>query len=192
MENSRQKLIKLFQSTFYLSAFTFGGGYVIISLLKTKFVNELHWIEEDEMLDLVAIAQSAPGPIAVNGAIVVGYKIAGIPGVLVSVLGAVLPPLIVITLISMCYSAFAANRFVAALLRGMTAGVGAVIVSVVYDMGKSVAEERSILSIGMMIAAFLASTIWNVNVVLLIVIAACIGCVRFLWKQHREKGGPVA
>ena len=67
-------LKKLFFSTFYLSAFTFGGGYVIITLLKQKFVDELHWISEDEMLDLVALAQSSPGPIAVNGAILVGYK----------------------------------------------------------------------------------------------------------------------
>ena len=65
---------------FYLSAFTFGGGYVIVSLMKKKFVDEYHWIEEEEMLDLVAIAQSAPGAIAVNGAIVIGYKLAGIVG----------------------------------------------------------------------------------------------------------------
>ena len=74
----KKKLLRLFIETFYLSAFTFGGGYMIVSLMKKKFVNEYHWIEEDEMLDLVAIAQSAPGAIAVNGAIVVGYKLAGI------------------------------------------------------------------------------------------------------------------
>ncbi len=83
-------LWKLFYSTLYLSAFTFGGGYVIITLMKKKFVDEYRWIEEEEMLDLVAIAQSSPGPIAVNGAIVVGYKLAGMAGVLVSILGTVL------------------------------------------------------------------------------------------------------
>lgn len=77
-----KKLWKIFWSTFYLSAFTFGGGYVIVSLMKKKFVDEYHWIEEEEMLDLVAIAQSAPGAIAVNGAIVIGYKLAGIAGIL--------------------------------------------------------------------------------------------------------------
>ena len=80
----KKKLLRLFIETFYLSAFTFGGGYMIVSLMKKKFVNEYHWIEEDEMLDLVAIAQSAPGAIAVNGAIVVGYKLAGISGVIAS------------------------------------------------------------------------------------------------------------
>lgn len=75
--NRKHVLWKLFVSTLYLSAFTFGGGYVIVTLMKEKFVDELHWMEEDEMLDLIAIAQSAPGAIAVNGAIVVGYKLAG-------------------------------------------------------------------------------------------------------------------
>ena len=74
MESKRKILQKLFFSTLYLSAFTFGGGYVIVTLMKKKFVDEYHWIEENEMLDLVAIAQSSPGPIAVNGAIVVGYN----------------------------------------------------------------------------------------------------------------------
>ena len=77
----RGKVIwKLFISTLYLSAFTFGGGYVIITLMKKKFVDEYHWIDEEEMLDLVAIAQSAPGPIAVNGAIVIGISWPAFPG----------------------------------------------------------------------------------------------------------------
>ena len=74
VEDKKKMLFHLFISTLYLSTFTFGGGYVIVSLLKKKFVDEYHWIENDEMLDLVAIAQSAPGAIAVNGAIVVGYR----------------------------------------------------------------------------------------------------------------------
>lgn len=90
--NKRQVLRRLFFSTLYLSAFTFGGGYVIVTLLKKKFVDEYHWIEEDEMLDLVAIAQSAPGAIAVNGAIVVGYKLAGMPGAAVAIVATIIRP----------------------------------------------------------------------------------------------------
>ena len=92
MRKKQKILRKLFLSTLYLSAFTFGGGYVIVTLMKDKFVDKYHWIEENEMLDLIAIAQSAPGAIAVNGAIVVGYKLAGIVGVLTAILGTVLPP----------------------------------------------------------------------------------------------------
>ena len=99
-----KKLRKIFFSTLYLSSFTFGGGYVIVTLLKKKFVDELHWIDEKEMLDLVAIAQSSPGAIAVNGSIVVGYKICGIPGIICAVLGAIIPPFVIISLISSFYT----------------------------------------------------------------------------------------
>ena len=78
--NSLQKYKKLFFSTFELSACTFGGGFVIIPLMRKKFVEELGWIEEDEMMDLTAIAQSSPGAIAVNASILVGYHVAGFPG----------------------------------------------------------------------------------------------------------------
>ena len=106
MEKKKSLLPKLFWSTLYLSAFTFGGGYVILTLMKEKFVDRYHWIEEDEMLDLVAIAQSSPGAIAVNGAIVVGYKLAGIPGAITASVATILPPFFIISLISVFYTAF--------------------------------------------------------------------------------------
>ena len=112
-KNNVHLLRSLFLSTFYLSAFTFGGGYVIVTLMKRKFVDELHWIDEDEMLDLVAIAQSAPGAIAVNGAIVVGYKLAGVTGLLTAVLGTVLPPFLILSVISVCYEAFRSMTLIA-------------------------------------------------------------------------------
>ena len=139
---SGARLRKLFFETLYLSAFTFGGGYVIVSLLKKKFVDDLHWISEDEMLDLVAIAQSAPGPIAVNGAIVVGYKICGFPGILLSVLGAVIPPFVMLSVISLFYSAFRSNFMIHHMLSGMRCGVSAVIMSVTWDMASGVLVEK--------------------------------------------------
>ena len=93
---NKKILFKLFITNFYLSAFTFGGGYVIVTLMKNKYVDELNWIEEKEMLDLVAIGQSAPGPIAVNGAIVIGFKLAGIKGAFVSMLATIIPPFVII------------------------------------------------------------------------------------------------
>ncbi|MEG2550561.1 MAG: chromate transporter, partial [Erysipelotrichaceae bacterium] len=74
---------KLFRATFSLSAFTFGGGYVIVPLMRRKFVDDYHWIDEKEMIDMVAIAQSAPGAMAVNTSILVGYRLAKIKGALV-------------------------------------------------------------------------------------------------------------
>ena len=130
-EPRRRVLLKLFLSTLYLSAFTFGGGYVIVTLMKKKFVDTLRWIDEDEMLDLVAIAQSAPGAIAVNGAIVVGFKLAGLLGAGVAVIATVIPPFLIISLVSVFYAVFRENYFVSMALEGMQAGVGAVIASVV-------------------------------------------------------------
>ena len=129
MQSKKEVLIKIFISTLYLSAFTFGGGYVIVTLMKKKFVDKYHWIEENEMLDLVAIAQSSPGAIAVNGAIVVGYKLAGMTGALTAILATIIPPFVIISLISVFYSAFRSNQAVSEILTGMQAGVGAVIAS---------------------------------------------------------------
>lgn len=142
MKSKKQVLGKLFLSTLYLSTFTFGGGYVIVTLMKQKFVDELHWIEEDEMLDLVAIAQSSPGAIAVNGAIVVGYKLAGMVGALVAILATIIPPFLIISVISYFYEIFRDNFVVSKLLAGMQAGVGAVIASVVWDMGSGVVRQK--------------------------------------------------
>lgn len=84
---------ELFTSMFYLSAFTFGGGYVIVPLMEDKFVKELGWIDYDEMLDLIALGQSAPGAIAVNTSVLIGYQRLGVLGAVVSTLGTVLPPI---------------------------------------------------------------------------------------------------
>ena len=105
--DKKDKCWQLFLSTFKLSACTFGGGFVIIPLMRERFVKKLHWIEEEEMLDLTAIAQSSPGSIAINASILVGYHVAGIPGALITVVGAALPPLIIISVISVLYQAFA-------------------------------------------------------------------------------------
>ena len=189
-KNSASKaavLRKLFFSTLYLSAFTFGGGYVIVTLLKQKFVDELHWIDDEEMLDLVAIAQSSPGAIAVNGAIVVGYKLAGIPGILCSVLGAILPPFVILTVISFFYSAFKTNFIVQSMLRGMKAGVSAVIMSVVYDMGSGIIRSKDILRIIVMILAFIANYFFHVNVILIILCSALIGAVRTMFFEKEKE-----
>lgn len=185
MEKQRKKRktslwFRLFWATFSLSAFTFGGGYVIITLMKKKFVNEYHWIEEDEMLDLVAIAQSAPGAIAVNGAIVVGYKLAGIAGVILCVAAAILPPFLIISLISLFYDAFRQNQIVAWMLSGMQSGVAAVIVSVVYEMiGSLMQKEKRTESTLILIVAFAANAWLKINVIYIILACIGIGLVKY-------------
>lgn len=187
--DKKQVLRRLFFSTLSLSAFTFGGGYVIVTLLKKKFVDECHWIEEDEMLDLVAIAQSAPGAIAVNGAIVVGYKLAGMLGAAVAITATIIPPFVIISLISVFYEAFRSNFLVSQMLAGMQAGVGAVIASVVWQMGTDVVRSKSAAAILIMAAAFAAACLFEVNVVLVVLAAAAVGVVRTLLAQRRGKEG---
>ena len=179
-------LVKLFLSTLYISSFTFGGGFVIVTFMKRKFVDELHWISEDEMLDLTALAQSSPGAIAVNAAILVGWRVGGFAGMLVSVLGTILPPLLILTIISYFYTAFASNRYVALVLKGMQAGVAAVIFDVVFSLGANVLKLRKWIYVLVMVAAFIATFIFKVNVVYIILVAAAVGICLEVWNRRRK------
>ena len=180
MKNKKEVLLKLFISTLYLSTFTFGGGYVIVTLMKKKFVDEYHWIQEDEMLDLVAIAQSSPGAIAVNGAIVVGYKLAGMIGAITAIIATIIPPFLIISLISVFYNAFRSSFLISQLLEGMQAGVGAVIAAVVYEMAGGIIQGKSPVSVLIMAGAFASTCFFGVNVVFVILICGLIGVVRTL------------
>lgn len=183
----QKKLVKLFISMFYLSAFTFGGGYVIVTLMRKKFVDEYHWIDEDEMLDLVAIAQAAPGAIAVNGAIVVGYKIAGILGIIVSIMATILPPFFIISVISVFYQLFKDNLFIVSLLDGMQAGVGAVICVVVVQMASGVLKLKNLVFLLIMLAAFIANYFLRINVIFIILVCILLGTVYSLMERGHEK-----
>lgn len=182
----RHRLWTLFTSMLYISTFTFGGGFVIVSLMQKKFVEELHWLEEDEMLDMTALAQAAPGAIAVNGAILVGRKLAGIPGIAVAVLGTILPPMVILSLISLAYEAFATNLWVARALKGMQAGVAAVIVDVSLNLGTRVVKERDPLCIALMIVAFVLNYALHVNVIYIILGAALLGIGKALYLRRKE------
>lgn len=187
MKEKNNVLLKLFLSTLYLSTFTFGGGYVIITLMKKKFVDDCKWIEENEMLDLVAIAQSSPGAIAVNGAIVVGYKLAGVAGAVTAIFGTIIPPFVIISVLSVFYSIFRENMIVSQMLQGMQAGVGAVIAAVVFDMGQGIVNGKNPLSICIMAGAFIASCILGINVVLIVLVCILIGIIRTAAATRREK-----
>lgn len=168
-------LVQLFFNMLYISAFTFGGGFVIVTFMKKKYVDELHWITEQEMLDMTALAQSSPGAIAVNAAILVGWHVAGFFGMLVSVIGTILPPMIILSVISVFYQAFAANRYVALTLKGMQAGVAAVILDVVCSLGGNVIRMKSWIHIVVLAAAFIATFFFGVNVIYIIMAAAVVG-----------------
>lgn len=176
----------LLKSTFILSAFTVGGGYVIVPLMQKKFVEELGWIDTEEMLDLVALGQSMPGALAVNTSILVGYRIAGLSGAFTTVLGTVSPPLIIISVVSYFYMQFRDNPVVESAMLGMQIGVVAVILNVVFNMTKDVLGTKDIINLLILIGAFVAGFVFNLNVVLIIVVAGVLG---FLNNRYKVKKG---
>ena len=183
-------LRQLFFATLYISACTFGGGFVIVTFMRRRFVEQLHWLDEREMLDFTALAQSAPGAIAVNAAVLVGWRVAGFCGMLAAALGTVLPPMVILSVISLGYRAFADNRCVALALGGMQAGVAAVVLDVVCGLGGTVLRERSPLHIAVMAAAFIAGALLGVNVVYVILAAALAGVGHALLRRRARGARP--
>ncbi len=187
MKKDYGKLWVLFKSMFVLSACTFGGGFVIVSLMKKKFVEELKWLEEDEMLDVTAITQSVPGPLVVNASVIVGYRIAGILGSLVAVLGTIMPPMIILSIISLFYEQFRTNKYISIALQVMRAGVAAVILDVVINLAGNVMKTKRVLYIVMMVAAFVAALFFHVSAMVIVVVCLLIGILDVIVTYSRKK-----
>lgn len=167
----------LFTSMLFISAFTFGGGAVIIPLMRKKMVQELHWLSEEEMLDMVAIAQSSPGAVSVNVAAQIGYRTAGAAGLILAVLATVLPPFGWIVLVSLFYDSFRASPVVDAILRSMQPAVAAVILCAAMDMFRSIRKNMN-LSGWLLFAAAIGLGLYGVNVIVILlgggIIGACL------------------
>lgn len=181
-------LFKLFFTMLYISTFTFGGGFVIITFMKKKFVDEYGWIDNDEMLDFTAIAQSSPGAIAVNAAILVGKKVAGALGTAFAVLGTVIPPIVILSVISVFYSAFSQNYYIALILRGMQAGAAAVVLDAACTLGGDVIKKRKTFYIVLMAVSFVLSYFLKINAVYLILgtvmLAVCVELIKGRKKKY--------
>lgn len=158
----------LFGVNFYISAFTFGGGYVVIPMIRKYFVEKAQRFTEDELMEMAAIAQSSPGAIAINLSALAGYRTAGLVGASVSCLAAVCPPLVILSAISSCYALFRDNSAVAAVLKGMEAGVAALIVGVVADMAACVFRENNVLMTALVPVTFVLSFVLHINVALIL------------------------
>ena len=165
----------LFVSTFMISAFTVGGGFVIIPLLKAKYVDEYGWLDDRETLNLIAIAQAMPGVVAANASIILGYRMAGLTGALTALSATVLPPLITLSLISRAYEAFAHNPYVALLLKGMQCGATALIISVAFDLLEKQLKTKLALPLLVIVGTFCAQFFFDVPLMLLIVVDGLIG-----------------
>ena len=183
-----EQLWILFKSMFLLSACTFGGGFVIVSLMKKKFVEELKWLEEDEMLDITAITQSSPGPLPVNASVIIGYRMQGITGSLAAVLGTILPPMFVISLICVFYTEFRQNLYIAAALQVMRAGVAAVILDVTWNLAKNVWNSHSVFYTSLMALSFCGAYFFGVSAMIIILICLVIGITEAVLTSYKKKG----
>ena len=167
-----------------ISSFTFGGGFVIVTLMKRRFVDELGWMDEDEMLDIAAMAQSTPGAIAVNAAVLTGIRIGGTIGMFVAVLGTVIPPFVLLSVLSLCYEAFRQLYPVRLALAGMQAGVAAVILDVAWGLGKNVVRKKDRVDLVLMALVFIAQWFTDLNTAVIILSAAAVGLARGLIRLY--------
>lgn len=183
----KPSLRALFLQMFTISACTFGGGFVIVTLMKKRLVEQRGWLTQSEMLDMTALAQSAPGPIAVNTAVLIGWHLHGLSGMFFAVLGCILPPMIILSVISLFYAAFAQNPYIALLLRGMQAGVAAVILDVTCSLGQDVLAKRRFLSTALLVCALALVLFRKISPILLLLLAALTGMLSALFRG--KKGG---
>lgn len=190
MPSENTRLLQLFFETLRLSACTFGGGFVIVPLMRKRFVEQLHWISEREMLDMTAIAQSTPGAIAVNAAILVGYRLARFRGALAAMLGTILPPLAIISVISFFYTAFRDNIYVSMAMAGMLAGVAAVLCDVVISMVRGIVKQKRILPIVLLTGSFVAVQYLHVSIILVMLFCGAAGAVDTLRRERSGKERP--
>ena len=180
-----KKLWILFKSCFVISSCTFGGGLVVISMLQKKFSEELHWIDENEIMDMIAIAQSCPGVMAVNTSIIIGYRLGGIPGAILTVTGTILPPMIILSVISVFYVQFRSNRIISLLLHGMQAGVAAVMIHMTINFCSNILKTKNPASIFLLIAAILAVTFFGVDIIVVILVCGVIGGINTYLRMKR-------
>lgn len=189
MNREKAKLcLWLFGINLFISTFTFGGGYVVVPMIRKYFVSKKKLFNEETLIDMAAIAQSTPGAIAINLSALAGYQVAGIIGVVISSIAAVIPPITILAFVSTWYSTFITNSIIAAVLKGMQAGVAAVIVDLVVDMTNMIIEKKSLLLTMMIPITFIASFIFKINVAVILV-GCCFLCITRIWwtrKRRRE------
>ena len=166
-------LLKLFTTFFKIGLFTFGGGYAMIPLIQREVIERQKWIDKKDFLDMLVLAQSTPGPIAVNTSVFVGYKTAGVMGAIMATLGTVLPSFIVILLLALFFAEVRENRYVDAAFRAMRPAVVALIVAPLIGLVKGMKWYLVAVS------AAVAMAVWyfGLSPVYLIGIALVVGIV---------------
>ncbi len=185
MSDKLKKCLILFISFFKIGAFTFGGGYAMIPLIQGEITEKKGWITDKEILDIIAISESTPGPIAINTATFVGYKIAGFWGAFFSTVGVVIPSFIIILVISFLLRNFAELKPVKYAFFGIRAGVLALIAKALVSMYKQC--PKGVVSYIIMGISFLAVAVFNINILFVIIGCAAIGIISSIYVERRKK-----
>ena len=176
MKHNLKRYGWLFAVNLFISAFTFGGGYVVVPMVRRFFVVKKKYFTEEELIDMAAIAQSTPGAIAINLCALAGYRSAGIGGALLSCFAAVIPPFIILGCICACYRQFIANPTLSAMLKGMEAGAAALIADLITDMCSMILKKRSLFYSAMVPLTFMANFIFHIHVALILAVC-CLLCI---------------
>lgn len=180
-----KKLWELFITFFKIGGFTFGGGYAMIPLIQKEVVDNKHWVSDEDILDIVAIAESTPGPIAINSATFIGYKTAGVIGSFFATLGVVLPSFIIISVIAYLLKEFATYKVVQYAFFGIRAGVLSLVTKSLWTMYKK--APKGILAMIISLIALILVAFANVNALIVIALGAVIGLISSEIKLRRVK-----
>lgn len=178
-----QRLRTIFVSFFKIGIFTFGGGYAMLPLIERELIAKRHWIEHKEFLDLLTLAQSVPGPIAVNTSVFVGYKIRGLKGAVAALLGTVLPSFAIILLIALLFADIRHNAVVDAAFKGMRPAVVALIVVPVFSLARGLHWSMFLVIAGAALA------VWRLgwSPIYMLIAAAALGIAWTLWLSKKVK-----
>jgi chromate transporter len=182
-ENKIGKILTLFLTFLKIGAFTFGGGYAMIPLIQREIVEKHKWASDDDLLEIVAIAESTPGPIAINAATFVGYRVCGFFGAFFSTLGIVLPSFCIILAISFVLREFRELQAVQYAFQGIRAGVLALIFKALFTMYKKC--KKKVVSYIVMALSFVLVAFFKVNVLFVIITCAAIGLISSLIARRR-------
>ena len=185
MKSKLKIIFDLFITFLKIGAFTFGGGHAMIPLIQKETVEKKGWISDEDIFDVVAIAESTPGPIAVNSATFVGYKTAGFFGALAATIGVVLPSFVIIFIISGVLREFRVNTVVRYACFGIGAGVLALIFKALFGMYKQC--RKGILFYVLLVLSFVAVVLLDVNVIIIMIVCALCGIISAMIAERRMK-----
>lgn len=185
MKEKLRTCLTLFLTFLKIGAFTFGGGYAMIPIIEKEMVEKHKWIKSEDILDIFAIAESTPGPIAINSATFIGYKIGGVFGSFCATFGVVLPSFVIISIISLVLREFSDIKAVQYAFNGIRAGVLALIIKALVSMYKK--APKGLFSYILMGASFVLAAFTDINVIFVIIGCGLAGLINSLIIQRRVK-----